>query len=472
MIIPHEFAGRSVAVFGLGASGVSAARALAAAGAHVHAWDDSENARAQAEAAGVPLEDLNKRDWAGLDSLVIAPGVPATGPNAHRMANLARLTGLEIIGDIELFARALGAAPAHMRPRIVGVTGTNGKSTTTALIGHILRQAGLDAHVGGNIGKPALDLPEYHAGAIYVLELSSFQLELTSSLKPNIGVLLNIAPDHLDRHGSMEAYAGAKRRLFARQSGDDVAVIGVDDSMSQRISAEMARAGGPRISRISRERTLSNGVYAVGGVIYDALGGSVSDVADLSRARALRGRHNWQNATAAYAACRALGLAPKKIEEGLYSFPGLAHRMEEVAQRGAARFVNDSKATNVEAARQALASYENIFWIAGGRAKGESYAELAPLMARVTKGFLIGEAAETIAAQLRGTAVFEICRNMETAVEKAAEAAAASESPDPVVLLSPACASFDQYKNFEERGDAFRRLAQAAAGRSAAEARP
>jgi UDP-N-acetylmuramoylalanine--D-glutamate ligase len=263
----------------------------------------------------------------------------------------------------------------------------------------------------------------------------------------------------------MENYIAAKRRIFARQGREEAAVIGVDDPICQRIATEMTPDGvGPRVVRISNCRALHRGAHAVGGVLYDAVGPRAAEVLDLRTARALQGRHNWQNAAAAYAAVRALGLDPRRIAEGLATFPGLAHRMEEVAQIGRVRIVNDSKATNANAARQALASYENIYWIAGGRMKEGGLGELAPLMARVAKGYLIGEGAEAIASQLKGRAAFEISRELKTALEHAVADAQASPRPDPVVLLSPACASFDQFRSFEHRGDVFRDLAQSLPG--------
>lgn len=469
MIPAFAFAGRHVAVFGLGSSGRSAARALAAGGAIVHAWDDGEAARAQAEAAGVPLDDINRRDWSLFAALVLAPGVALHRPQPHRVVELARVTGVEIIGDIELFARAAATAPSHLKPKIVGVTGTNGKSTTTALIGHIAASCGRDAQVGGNIGTPALDLEPFHGGAVYVLEVSSYQLDLTYAFKPDVGVLLNLAPDHLDRHGDMASYVTAKRRLFAQQSSEDWAVIGVDDNHARTIATEMRAARGPRVIPVSASRALASGVHAVGGVLYDAIDGRLEEIVDLRLAPCLVGRHNWQNAAAAYAAARALGLDPRRIAQALLTFTGLAHRLEEVARAGPVRFINDSKATNPNAARQALASYENIYWIAGGRPKPGGVEELFPLMPRVSKAYLIGEAAESFAAQLRGRAVIEIARDLETAIAAAARDAAKSPRPDPVVLLSPACASFDQFKNFEHRGDVFRALAQALPGAVARE---
>ncbi len=471
MIKVPEVAGTHVAVFGLGASGVATALALKASGAHVHAWDDSEESRAKAEALGTPLDDLNARDWALFDTLVLAPGVPLTHPRPHRMVELARATDTRVVGDIELFARAVAAAPDHLKPKVIGITGTNGKSTTTALIGHILAASGRDAQVGGNIGTPALALAPFHSGAVYVLELSSFQLETTNTLKPDVSVLLNITPDHIDRHGSFDAYAAAKARLFKRQGAGDTAVIAVDDDASRKIASALKAGKGPTVVPVSASRALSEGVHAVGGILFDALDGAAREVADLRTARVLMGRHNWQNAAAAYAAARTLDVEPRRAVQALQNFPGLPHRMEEIARVGPVTFINDSKATNAASARQALGAFENVFWIAGGRAKGASGVDdMFPLMPRVAKAYLIGEAAETFAAQLKGRAVVEISRNLKAAVAAAARDAAASSRPDPVVLLAPACASFDQFADYAARGDAFRDLVLALPGAAASQA--
>ncbi len=469
MIPVRDFQGEGVYVFGLGASGLSAARALRAGGALVSVWDDAESARDKAAADDLPLESPQDLDWSRFRAAVVAPGVPLRHPAPHPVVGAASRAGVTVLGDIELFARALAATPERARPKVVGVTGTNGKSTTTALIGHIAAACGRDAQVGGNIGRPALDLEPFHTGAVYVLELSSFQLDLTESLAPDVAVWLNLSPDHLDRHGDMDAYAAAKRRIFARQGPEQTAVIGVDDARSHALAAEMAAdAGGPDVTPISAGSALSRGVHAVGGVVFDALDGRVEEVADLRGARALTGRHNWQNAAAAYAACRRIGLNGRHIAAALLDFPGLPHRLEEVARAGRVRFINDSKATNTNAARQALAAFETVYWIAGGRAKGEAFTDLGPLMARVERAFFIGETAESLAAALGGRVAFEIARTLEAAVARAADAAAQSAALDPVVLLSPACASFDQFPNFAARGDAFRALATTAAARPGA----
>ena len=386
---------------------------------------------------------------------MLSPGVPLTHPEPHWTVVLARAAGVQIIGDIELFARAINAAPTHRRPKVVAITGTNGKSTTTALLGHMLTAAGRDARIGGNIGLGVLGLDDMHGGAVYVFELSSYQLDLTSSLKPDGAILLNITPDHLDRHGDMENYVAAKQRVLLNQVAGDTAVIGVDDAWCQRICTEITAANRRTIWPISSRRAMGRGVYALQGVLYDATGERVIEVADLLRARSLPGRHNWQNAAAAYAAARALGLSVEDAATGLVTFPGLVHRMETVGEIEGVRFVNDSKATNADAARQAMSSYPRFYWIAGGRAKAGGIEPLEDLFPRVAKAYLVGEAAKDFAATLDGKAPYRLTPTIEEAVAAAfADARAAGEPA--IVLLSPACASFDQFPDFEVRGDAFR----------------
>ncbi|MDP2765287.1 MAG: UDP-N-acetylmuramoyl-L-alanine--D-glutamate ligase, partial [Brevundimonas sp.] len=332
------------------------------------------------------------------------------------------------------------------------ITGTNGKSTTTALIGWVLKQAGLTVHVGGNIGIGVLDLPPPTPGAAYVIEASSYQLDLTTTFAPDVAILINISPDHLDRHGGMEGYVAAKARLFAAQPADAVALVGVDDDWSQTIAARLEGLGCEPV-RISAQYP-TRGLYALDGKLWDCAGGTPVEVCDLSRARSLPGRHNAQNAAFAWAAARALGVSHDAAVEGLMTFPGLAHRMEEVARLGRVRFINDSKATNADAARQALSSYERSFWIAGGRAKAGGIDDLEDLFPRVVEAFLIGEAAGPFAARL-GDTPHRISGDMASAV-KAAAGTAAATGREEVVLLSPAAASFDQYPDFEARGEAFR----------------
>ena len=444
-----------MAVFGLARSGLTAARALIAGGATVAVWDEKPAARDAAAAEGLTVVDLRAADWSQFAALMLSPGVPLTHPEPHWTVKLARAAGVEIVGDIELFARTVNAAPPHKRPKIVAITGTNGKSTTTALIGHILTAAGRDTRIGGNIGVGVLGLEDMHGGAVYVLEISSYQLDLTSSLRPDVAVLLNLSPDHLDRHGGMEGYVAAKRRVLLNQGKGDTAVIGVDDEWGQRICTEITAANRRTIRPISSGRSMGRGVYALSGVLYDATGDRVIEVADLLRARSLPGRHNWQNAAAAYAAVRALGLSMDDAATGLVTFPGLAHRMETVGHVTGVRFVNDSKATNADAARQAMSSYPRFYWIAGGRAKAGGIDGLADLFPRVAGAYLIGEAADEFASVLDGKAPHVVCGDLERATQ-AAFAAAQAAGGEAIVLLSPACASFDQFADFEARGEAFR----------------
>lgn len=462
MIPVAGFEGKTVAVFGLARTGLAAARALVAGGAKVALWDDKAAARQAAEAEGFELTDLAAADWSGLAAIMLSPGVPLTHPAPHWTVEKAKAAGVEILGDIELFARTVNAAPEHRRPKIVAITGTNGKSTTTALVGHVCAQAGRDVRIGGNIGYGVLGLEDMHGGAVYVLELSSYQLDLTSSLHADVTIILNLSPDHLERHGTMEAYVAAKRRILANQGKGDTAIIGVDDPWGQQICTEITAANRRTIVPVSASKAMSRGVYVLQGVVYDATGERAAAVADLTRARSLPGRHNWQNAAAAYAAAKGLGIPAEEAAEHLMTFPGLAHRMETVGQIGRVRFVNDSKATNTDAARQALSSYPKVYWIAGGQPKTGGVEPLSDLFGRVAKAYLIGEAAPAFAKALHGHAAAVQCGTMAKAVAEA-YADASRSSQDAIVLLSPACASFDQYTDFEARGEDFRACVQALA---------
>ena len=455
MIPVRGFEGRTVAVFGLARTGLAAARALVAGGAQVALWDERPEGRAAAAAEGLPLVDLSTADWSQFAALMLSPGVPLTHPAPHWTVDRAKAAGVEIVGDMELFARTVNAAPEHKRPKIVAITGTNGKSTTTALIGHICASAGRDTRIGGNIGVGVLDLEDMHGGAVYVLEMSSYQLDLTTSLKPDVAVLLNVSPDHLERHGGMEGYVAAKRRVLLNQGKGDTAVIGVDDPWGQRICTEITAANRRTIVPISASKAMGRGAYVLQGLLYDATGERAIEIADLLRARSLPGRHNWQNAAAAYAAVRGLGVSPQEAAEGLMTFPGLAHRMETVGQVGRIRFVNDSKATNTDAARQAMSSYPKFYWIAGGEPKTGGIDSLADLFPRIEKAYLVGQAQEAFARTLKGKAAAVECGTIANATALAYADAAAS-GQDAVVLLSPACASFDQFSDFEARGEAFR----------------
>lgn len=474
MIPVPGFEGQRVAMFGLGRTGLGVARALEAGGAQVLGWDDGEARRVAAADAGVPLADLYAEDWSRIAALVLSPGVPLTHPEPHRLVLKARAAGVPVIGDMELFQRALDASGT--RARLVAVTGTNGKSTTTALIGHLIRHAGGDVQVGGNIGRAVLDLDPPADQTVYVVEISSYQLDLTESFRPDVAVLLNITPDHLDRHGTFENYVAVKDRIFSNQTGRGYAVFGIDsDPVAQlctRRCADQApqgsAEGGPRVIPVSVRKALGRGVYVLAGKIYHSRASRVEEVADLSQIESLRGAHNWENAAAAFAAVRTLGIDAAKIAEGLARFPGLAHRMETVAQIDGVRFVNDSKATNADAASHALAAYDRVYWIAGGVAKAGGIEPLAGYFPKIARAYLIGEAAQAFAATLDGKAPHRVCASLDEAVAAAARDAAGEAGA--VVLLSPACASFDQYADFEARGEAFRaavrRLGASSAARS------
>ncbi|WP_429912271.1 UDP-N-acetylmuramoyl-L-alanine--D-glutamate ligase [Glycocaulis sp.] len=457
MIPVTAYKGRRVAVFGLGRTGINAARALLAGGAEVSAWDDSEAARENAIKAGLELDDLNRRDWGDMAVLVLSPGIPLTHPAPHRMVSLARAVGAPVIGDVELFAQAIADTPGVT---VIGVTGTNGKSTTTALIGHILKSAGRDVRVGGNIGDAVLGLEPPRPGAIYVLELSSYQLDLIESLRCRVAVFLNLTPDHIDRHGDIDGYRLAKERIFANQRDGDTAIVGVDDEPSRSVCTRLKSRAGLNVIPVSSQRLVSFGVYALAGKLYDetASGGGARTVMELHRAQALPGSHNAQNAAAAYAAVRALGVSISDAVAGIASFPGLPHRQERVGEAGSLLFINDSKATNAEAAAQALGCYHDIFWIAGGQAKSGGIESLHPYFRRVRKAYLIGQDAALLRKQLGGAVPHDMSGTLERALQNAAMDAAESGYRRPVVLLSPACASFDQFKSYEHRGDTFRAL--------------
>ena len=454
------FAGRTVAVFGLGRSGLATCRALLAGGATVVAGDDTARSRQTAAASGIAVADLAAADWNRFAALVLAPGVALTHPAPHWVVKKACAAGVEVIGDIELFCRQR-AASAPDAP-FVAITGTNGKSTTTALLAHILRSAGRDAQMGGNIGTAILELEPPAAHRIHVIEMSSFQIELTPSLAPTIGVLLNISPDHLDRHGTMEHYAALKARLVERARR---AVVGMDDRWSCAVAKRLRRAGGG-LDLVSARAPLAQGWYALGTELFaDARGGALGAFADLAGVGALRGRHNMQNALAASACALELGLSEGEVRPALRTFPGLPHRLEEIGRLGRTLFINDSKATNADSTATALTAFEgDVFWILGGRAKEGGIVDLAPLFARIARAYLIGEASEVFAATLSGKVAFERCGTLAVALARAARDAAASTAVEPVVLLSPACASYDQYPNFEVRGDHFRALVAALPG--------
>ncbi|MCJ2032684.1 UDP-N-acetylmuramoyl-L-alanine--D-glutamate ligase [Methylobacterium sp. J-068] len=445
------FAGRKVALFGLGGSGLATVRALLAGGADVLAWDDSPESTDRARDRGITVFDLHDADFSDFAALVLAPGVPLTHPAPHWTVERATDAGIPVIGDIELFVqeRRVIAPDAPF----VAITGTNGKSTTTALIAHILREAGRDVQMGGNIGTAILSLEPPSPNRIHVIEMSSFQIDLTPGLDPSVGILLNVTPDHLDRHGTLAAYAAIKARLVA---GSDLAVVGIDDALSRAIAD--ARSGPLVRVHVGPPQPGFDGLSARDGTVFAADGTAIADLAGIG---SLRGAHNWQNAAVAAACVRALGITEAELVAGLRSFPGLPHRMEEVGRRGRVLFVNDSKATNADSAEKALTAFRDIHWILGGKAKEGGIAPLRPLFGRVAHAYLIGAASEAFAATLEGQVPFTICCTLDVATARAAEAAAGSDAPEPVVLLSPACASYDQFRSFEDRGDQFRNCVRA-----------
>jgi UDP-N-acetylmuramoylalanine--D-glutamate ligase len=442
VITARAFVGKHYAVYGLARSGLATVEALLASGARVTAWDDrlcpgEGRDPGQREPLlssgldpglrrGTEIANLNEVDLRQFDSIVVTPGLPL---NRHPIAQRAKDAGVEIIGDIELFARARPELPPY---KVVGITGTNGKSTTTALVHHILQTAGVPSLMGGNIGLPILAQDPLPEGGVYVLELSSYQLDLTQSLDCDVAVLLNITPDHLDRYESFEAYVASKERLLTMQSRDHVCVVSRDSQASFDVYQD---------EWLDHRRPHDNVVT----IIHD-------DVTDQSKWPALQGPHNAENAAAAKAVCKLLGLSDEQIEQGFRSYPGLPHRMERVREKDGVLFVNDSKATNPTAAAPALAAFSKIRWILGGQAKSDNLDECAPHFGRVRKAYTIGEAGEMFASLLSPHMAVAECVTLDAAVR----AAAGEAEPGDTVLLSPACASFDQFKDYEARGEAFR----------------
>jgi UDP-N-acetylmuramoylalanine--D-glutamate ligase len=454
--VPH-FKDKTVAVFGLARSGVSSARALIAGGANVIGWDDKRDACEVAASAGVTVRDLTTVDWQNIAALILSPGVPLTHPKPHPFVAAARAARTEIIGDVELFFRVVRPNAEAPHPKIVCVTGTNGKSTTTALIGHLLSRLGFDAEVGGNIGKPVLELAPPTPRRAYVLELSSYQIDLAPSVAPDVAVLINITPDHLDRHGTIENYAAVKANIFGHQTRGDFAVVGVDDAHASEICTRVSARGTVSVTPVSVGKVLGRGIFVLDGKLYDATGVTSREVRDLRTLSRLPGAHNWQNAAIAYAAVRPLVKDPGEIANVMASFPGLPHRIEHVGEIGRVRFVNDSKATNADAAARALACFDDIYWIAGGKAKLGGIESLRTFFPRIRHAYLIGDAMEAFAGTLADKVPVTKAGTLEAAMRQAAKDAEADRG-DGVVLLSPACASFDQFRDFENRGDEFKRI--------------
>lgn len=466
MIPVRGYENRKVAVLGLGRSGKATVAALVAGGAEVIAWDDGVQAREAAEAAGITLTDLSRHGaLEGVAALITSPGIAHLYPAPHAAIAAAWDAGVPVDNDIGLFFRSFGGHEwddFEVTPRVIAVTGSNGKSTTSALIHHILSEAGRPTQLAGNIGRGVLDLAPARDGEVVVLELSSYQTELARSLTPDLAVLTNISPDHLDRHAGLGGYFAAKRRLFA-EGGPDRAIIGVDENEGRFLAGQMAEGmGDDRVIRISSGQKLGGegwNVFARKGFLAETRKGRQIASIDLRSIAGLPGAHNHQNACAAYAACRTLGIGPKAIEAAFASFPGLPHRSQLIAEAGGVRYVNDSKATNVDSAAKALAAFDKIRWICGGLQKEGGLGGLIPHLGHVAKAYVIGREAADFARQLPGVEA-EVCGTMDAAVAKAVAEAQVGE----VVLLAPACASFDQYDNFEKRGDDFAARVRAALG--------
>lgn len=468
MIPVTTFAGKTVAVFGLGGSGIATANALITGGATVAAWDDGEAGRTAATKANIPLVDLAAADWSTFAALVLAPGVPLTHPEPHWTVHKAKAANVEIIGDIELFCRERNAHCPDAT--FIAITGTNGKSTTTSLIAHILHSAGMDVQMGGNIGVPILALEPPAKDRFYVIEMSSFQIDLTPSLNPTVGVLLNITPDHIDRHGTVENYAAIKGRLIVAAKA---AVISIDDAFCRAIYDARIRApqqslkdGRPSIVQISTRGVVQNGYYAVADKIFEKTPLREGPAANLYYAKALRGRHNMENATAGFAVMRAVGLGASSFDKPPFdTFGGLRHRQERVASFGPVDWINDSKATNAESTETALQTFpQNVYWILGGKPKDGGIEPLRPYFKGIAKAYLIGAASDEFAQTLEGQVPYERCVTLDAAVSRASADALAANLANSVVLLSPACASYDQFRSFEHRGDTFRALVLALPG--------
>ncbi len=457
MMIPVQgYAGQTVAVLGLGRTGRAAAVALRAGGAVPVVWDDSVPAREAAEQDGFDLRDLtNAQAFEDVAALIVSPGIPHLYPAPHPVIAAAMQAGVPVDNDIGLFFRSFATQDwdsFDTTPRVIAVTGSNGKSTTAALIHHILVENGRPAQLAGNIGRGVLDIDPAHDGEVVVLELSSYQTDLARALTPDVAVFTNLSPDHLDRHAGLGGYFAAKRRLFA-EGGPDRAVIGVDEVEGRYLVNQLTEnAEDDRVIRVSSGQKLTRGwsVFARKGFLSEFRKDRQIGSVDLRDIKGLPGAHNHQNACAAYATCRTLGLGPKGIEAAMRSYPGLPHRSQVVAEKDGVIFVNDSKATNVDSAAKALQAFPKIRWICGGLQKDGGLDGLVPHLGHVVKAYVIGREAEGFARQLTGTAA-EVCTTMDVAVAKAV----AEAEPGEVVLLAPAAASFDQYDNFEKRGEDF-----------------
>jgi len=463
MIPVTIFKNKKIALFGLGGSGLATAQALALGGAQVVAFDENPQACERACAAGIVVQDLRKITWQEIASLILTPGVALTHPHPHWVAKCAQMANVEIIGDIELFMRQRAATMAELKLQerdcpLIAITGTNGKSTTTALIAHILHQTGHDVAMGGNIGKPILELDPVRKGLFYVIECSSYQIDLSPSLRPTVGILLNLSPDHIDRHGTFENYAAVKKRLVA---GAEIALVGLDDAPCRSIAQTLKKTT-TKLVGFSSQWQEDSEWFGKGGELYQQKQSQMHRITSLKGIVSLRGQHNAQNACAALAACACLGLDIAQASATLTSFQSLPHRMEEVGRCEHVLFINDSKATNAEACAPALSSFDAIYWIAGGQAKQGGIEELKPFFHKIRHAYLIGEAAEDFCQTIGTTIPVTLSGTLAHAVSLAAQNALVDKNGEEVaVLFSPACASFDQFANYAARGEAFRHLVNA-----------
>ncbi|OPB29899.1 UDP-N-acetylmuramoyl-L-alanine--D-glutamate ligase [Bartonella sp. WD12.1] len=456
-MIPVEcYKGQKVALFGLGQSGIATARVLIAGGAEVIGWDENPSSVEAACRENIPTRDLRYEDWSEFVALILAPGVPLTHPQPHWTVDKARQAGIEIIGDIELFVRARNHflrqhGFCDQDVPFIAITGTNGKSTTTTLLAHLLDKMGYDVQMGGNIGTAILTLKPFVKKRIYVIECSSFQIDLSPSLQPTVGLLLNLTPDHIDRHGSFMHYAQVKGRLVAKASH---ALVSVDDVACQVLYQQLINEG-RQVKAISKERCIDDGFCAEGTKLFSISHGQRYLLADLATITSLRGAHNAQNALIALATLQVLKITDPHIEKHLASYMGLAHRMQQVRKIGSVLFINDSKATNAEASACALATFNDIFWIVGGQAKEGGIAPLKGFFNKIRKAYLIGAAAKDFACTIGSAFPFSMSITLENAVREAAIDATHANAKEAVVLFSPACASYDQFKNYEMRGETF-----------------
>lgn len=462
MIPVKGYSGKRVGVLGLGRTGLATAAALQAGGAVPVCWDDNPASRALAEVEGFEVANITRqREAEGLDVLITSPGIPHLYPVAHAAIQAAWAAGVPVDNDIGLFFQSFADeewSGFERDPKVVCITGSNGKSTTSALLYHILQHVERPSQLGGNIGTAVLGLEPAIDGEVAVIELSSYQTDLARSLQPDVAIFLNLSPDHLDRHGGIGGYFAAKMRLFT-MGGPERAIIGVDEPEGRYLSNVMREGAGGNVIEISTSQQLKGmgwSVFVRKGFLVEWRKGRQVAAVDMRGMEGLPGAHNQQNACAAYAACRHLGLAPKVIETAMASYGGLRHRCQLVGDVAGVKFINNSKATNAESAGKALMAFENIRWILGGQPKEGGIAALTPMFERVKKAYLIGDAAEAFSKQL-GAVPHEVSGTLEAAVA----AARAEAEPGDVILLAPACASFDQFDNFEHRGEVFEALIEA-----------